>query len=761
MPEDRAQRWAQELYGISGHLKPLVSYHDINFQLEQENGQKFIMKLAASHTPWELLEAQDKILRHLLEFSNQAHKFPKPIPSLSGENLQKVAYGGHHRCLRLLSYLEGKFLNEVEHSPQLMDNLGMLLGSTDLCLSELNIPAISANRTPWDLQHVLLCHPKLDAIVDPHYRRLAYYFLQQFEYQVIPRQHELRQSIIHGDANDQNILVKDKEICGLIDFGDACHTYLINELAIALPYVMMHKASPLEIAGQVVKGYHQQLPLHPQELEVLYYLINARLSLSLIMSSWGIKADPQNQYLVLHQQPVKDLMDTMLALNPLEFENKMKSVCDLPVKISTSASEMLTARQKHINSNLSISYRNPLRIYKGAMQYLYERDGRTLLDGVNNICHVGHCHPRVVEAAGRQASQLNTNTRYLYSQLNDYAARLCETLPEPLSVVFFVNSGSEANDLALRMARTHRRAQDVVVLGGAYHGNSTATIEVSPYKYNSQGGPGRPSFIHEAAMPDLFRGKHRSAELYLNDFKSLLQNLSQRNIDLAAFIAESVLSCGGQIVLPHGYLQEVYQMVRDAGGLCIADEVQVGFGRVGSHFWAFQTQQVIPDIVTMGKPMGNGHPLAAVVTTPEIASSFDTGMEYFNSFGGNPVSCEIGMAVLDILEEEQLSPHALTLGEKLLGGWKQLQKDFPEIGEVRGLGLFLGIELIKPGSRPQPNAPLATRLVEAMLGHSILLSTDGRDHNVIKFKPPMVFTDDNAQYLLESFQTSLTQIARS
>jgi 4-aminobutyrate aminotransferase-like enzyme len=354
---------------------------------------------------------------------------------------------------------------------------------------------------------------------------------------------------------------------------------------------------------------------------------------------------------------------------------------------------------------------------------------------------------------------LNTNTRYLHDNIIRYAERLTATLPDPLNVCFFVNSGSEANDLALRLARNFTGRQDTIVVDGAYHGNLSSLIEISPYKFDGPGGKGEPAYTHTAVMPDSYRGPHKGVQSgpeYAAHVRQIIENLQQQGRQPGVFIAESVLGCGGQIVLPDGYLVESFRLIRAAGGVCIVDEVQVGFGRVGSHFWGFETQGVVPDIVTMGKPIGNGHPLAAVVTTAEIAQAFHNGMEYFSTFGGNPVSCAVGLAVLDVIEQEQLQQNALRVGEHLKAGLAGLMARYPIIGDVRGLGLFLGIELVRDRKTLEPAAEEASAIVEQMKQRGILLSTDGPLHNVIKIKPPIVFTEGDADFLVAALDQVLS-----
>lgn len=414
-----------------------------------------------------------------------------------------------------------------------------------------------------------------------------------------------------------------------------------------------------------------------------------------------------------------------------------------------SADHIQEARRDHLGPSLSLSYDRPLHIVRGFMQHLYDAEGRAYLDAVNNVPHVGHSHPTVVEAGRRQMGTLSTNTRYLHENIVTYAERLAATMPDPLSVVYFVNSGSEANDLALRMARAHTGARQTIVLDGAYHGNLSGLIDISPYKHDEPGGSGAPPTTQVALMPDPYRGRYKGPESGVK-YAAHIRAAARTAMDtggLSAFIAEPVLGCGGQIVLPESYLSVAFEHARAAGGVCIVDEVQVGLGRVGSHFWGFQTQGVVPDIVTIGKPVGNGYPLGAVVTTPEIAASFANEMEYFNTFGGNPVSCAIGMAVLDVIEQEGLQQHALTVGNHLLELLDGLKTQHQIVGDVRGMGLFIGVELVRDRDSLEPADVEASYIVNRMCERGILMSTDGPLRNVLKIKPPLVFDKDDAEQL--------------
>ena len=422
-----------------------------------------------------------------------------------------------------------------------------------------------------------------------------------------------------------------------------------------------------------------------------------------------------------------------------------------------SEQEILERRRRHIGANLSISYRTPLHIVRGYRQYLYDETGRRYLDAVNNVPHVGHSHPVVVRAAKRQMPILNTNTRYLHRSLGEYASRLAATMPDPLEVCFFVNSGSEANDLALRLAYAYTHRRHIIVLDGAYHGHLSSLIDISPYKFKGPGGEGAPGHVHIASMPDTFRGPFRNDDAADRYASEVQQIVDDHTGEIAAFISESMLGCGGQVELPPGYLKSVYTIVREAGGVCIADEVQVGFGRLGTHLWGFETQDAVPDIVVLGKPMGNGHPLAGVVTTPAIAEAFNNGMEFFSTFGGNPVSTAVGMAVLDVINDEHLQENALTTGNWLRQALSELQQEFPIIGDVRGRGLFLGVELVCDPKSREPAAEEASYVANRLAELGVLISTDGPDHNVLKIKPPIVFDLHDARELVEKLRIVLKE----
>ncbi len=428
-----------------------------------------------------------------------------------------------------------------------------------------------------------------------------------------------------------------------------------------------------------------------------------------------------------------------------------------------SPSETLASRRARIGGNLSVAYREPVKVVRGWKQYLFDDEGRRYIDAYNNVPHVGHCHPGVVEAAARQMRILNTNTRYLNDLLEEYAERLLATLPPSLEVCYFVNSASEANELALRLTRAYTSARDMIVLEAAYHGNTTGLIDLSPYKHAGPGGSGAPDWVHAAPLADVYRGPFKANDpnagvKYAAQVGDVVQRIEAAGRRVAGFIAETCPSVGGQLVFPPGYLANVYEYVRKAGGVCIADEVQTGLGRMGTSFWAFEDQHVVPDVVVMGKPLGNGHPIGAVATTREIARAFDNGMEFFSTFGGNTVSCAVGIAVLDVMRDEGLQEHARVVGERMLARLRPFVDRYEMVGDVRGSGLFLGVELVRNRGTLEPAGSEAGYVANRMRERRVLLGTDGPFHNVVKIRPPMPFDERDADELVEGFEAVIQEL---
>jgi ethanolamine-phosphate phospho-lyase len=424
------------------------------------------------------------------------------------------------------------------------------------------------------------------------------------------------------------------------------------------------------------------------------------------------------------------------------------------MKKTIEISQMLSFRKKHLNPMMSVSYTpSPIYIQKSEGQYLFDQNNKRLLDCINNVSHIGHCNTEFVDRVSRQLVILNTNSRFLYDVLNNATEKLLSLLPPELCVVTWANSGSEANDLAIQMARIHTGNESIVCLQGAYHGHTELTMRISPYKWGD--GHKKTKDVVIAQSPCTYRGayykKENSSQLYAFDLKKQLKNKPQ----VAAFIAESMQSCGGQVVPKKDYFREIYQVIHEKEGICIADEVQTGMGRLGNHFWAFEYYGIIPDIVTVGKALGNGVPVSAVICRQEVADSFARrGIEYFNTFGANPMACTAAEAVIDIIRNQKLQENAVEVGEYLNGKLKELLR-FEQVGDVRGMGFFQGIDIVKSKKTRTPDSEMALKIRQEVRARGVLISVDGLHANVLKFKPPMVFSKENADTLIETLTTVL------
>lgn len=413
------------------------------------------------------------------------------------------------------------------------------------------------------------------------------------------------------------------------------------------------------------------------------------------------------------------------------------------------AATLLERRRRLLGPAYSLFYEEPVHVVRGEGVWLYDADGRRYLDMYNNVPHVGHCHPAVTEAIARQSRILNTHTRYLHEKVLDYAERLTATLPDGLDVAMFSCTGTEANELALRIARTVTGGQGVIVSAFSYHGNSQAIAEISG---EYQTPETLPPYVVTVPAPDVYRGRYRDGDAagrYAEHVAEALATLEARKIRPAALVLDTIISSDGVVAVPSGYLSRAAALVREAGGLFIADEVQPGFGRTGTHFWGFAKDGVVPDIVTMGKPIGNGHPLAATVTRSAIVDEFARHGRYFNTFGGNPVSAAAGLAVLDVLEKEGLQDNALAVGNYLSSGLGKLADRCERIGDIRGSGLFLAVELVEDRRQRTPATAYADALVEDLRQAGVLCHTIGPDENILKLRPPMVLSRENADLFLD------------
>ena len=509
-----AARLARELYGLDSTASPLPSERDQNFLLVTTAGDRFVLKIANATEALEMLDAQNAAMEHVSALG----LCPRVVSTTDGLWVVR-APSGHF--VRLLSWLPGTPLGTCETRPDsLLEDLGGRLGQLSAAMADFDHPAIH-REFYWDLSRGFeIIHEHAPLIADPSLRGFVRRTSGYIKSRDGRRLATLRRTAIHGDANDFNVLVVETpngapRVSGLIDFGDMVHSYTVAELAIAIAYAVLDRPDPLGAASAIVRGYHASHPLTPDEISVLFGLVQLRLCVSVCVAAYQQRQRPDDEYLSISQAPIQRTLPVLAAIHPDTAEEAFRAACGTAVstddKLEPKAAT-LSQRQRRLGPNLSLAYTDPVKLTRGWMQYLFDDSGAQYLDAYNNVPHVGHSHPRVVQATVDQMRALNTNTRYLHDTIGHFAERLCATLPESLSVCYFVNSGSEANELALRLARAHTGARDVIVLDAAYHGNTTTLIEISPYKFNGPGGGGAPEWVHVAPIRDDYRGEHKRGD---------------------------------------------------------------------------------------------------------------------------------------------------------------------------------------------------------------------------------------------------------
>ncbi len=763
---DTAHAFVQKTFGLTGDLYPLASERDQNFRLSTDDGETFVLKISNAGESPTVLDFQVKALEHI---ARQAPHLPVPhiVRGADGEALQRLDTPDGECLVRLVSYLAGAPVETVPSTPALRQNMARMLAELGLHLRGFFHPS-ARHPLLWNVGEAASVSMLARHIAEPARRSLAEANLERHARSYASLLPGLRAQVIHNDCNPDNVLVTvadPTDVCGIIDFGDMVHAPLVNDLAVAIAYQVVGLRDPVTTACEMLAAYHGVYPLEAAEVDILFELVQLRLTMSVCICNWRALDHADNvAYILGSHERYWQTLEILDTLDARAVSDAFRHVTGFPASDAGSWTEEAEAhlqrrRQALLGPSLRLSYDRPLHLVRGEGVWLYDAGGRPYLDAYNNVACVGHSHPVVAGALAAQARRLNTNTRYLHAHIIDYAERLAELFPGDLSVAFFVCTGSEANDLAWQIACAASGGSGAIVTEHAYHGNTTAVAQLSPEEL----GPGCPEdWVVTVPAPDAYRSIEASAnpatagEHFAAYLDTAIDTLDARGHRVAGFFVDTIYTSDGIHIAPPGYLAAAWRKVRAAGGLCIADEVQAGFGRTGQHLWGFEQQGVLPDIVTLGKPMGNGHPLAAVITTPAIAAAFAAGRYYFNTFGGNPVSCAAGLAVLDVLERERLQDNAREVGLHLGALLGRLKSAHAMIGDVRGSGLFHGVELVLDRENRAPASDLAREVVNDMRRNGVLIGRTGRRENVLKIRPPLVFSRENAEKLAEALDEVLS-----
>jgi ethanolamine-phosphate phospho-lyase len=727
--------------------KPLAGYGSINYKVTLVNNEHYLVKIYKAEEK-KLIREEERIIA-VLQSKVHFH-LPQTLPIPIAANLPEDLY------IRVSTFIEGTALTKETATDQLLAELAFAAADMLHHLQHIESDIIKAHEHDWNLRDALRNKPKADCISNPADKKIVQHFFSLFEKAYVSKFSSLRKTVLHGDLNEANIIIHNNQLNGLIDFGDISFAPAVCEPAILLTYIMMMFPDEcFEKAGILIKHFQQRFPLTAEEIEILPLLIATRLCVSVCNSAAAKAKSTDTDYILISEQDAWHLLRHWISLNPIFIVNQFKQSAGLPVSI-TDSDNIFERRMRTASPGLSLSYHQPIHMSAALFQYMYDAQGGSYLDAYNNIPHVGHSHPAIVEAATKQLQLLNTNTRYLYNSYVDYTEKLLSLFPASLNKALLVNSGSEASDLATRIARTITGKQGMAVLEWSYHGNTQNGINISSYKFDRKGGKGAADWILRLPLPKAYQGRYTSAEAYFKEAKALIEDFENKGGQLAGFIAEPISGCGGQVPLMEGYLALLVPYIRQKGILVIIDEVQTGFGRLGEWFWGFEMHGIIPDMVVLGKPIANGHPMGGVITTEAITDAFNNGMEFFSSFGGNPVSCEIGNAVIQTIQLEGLQQNAFETGRYWIQQLNSLKNQFPLLGDVRGAGLFIGVECITADGKE--NTLLAQQIKNGLKDAYILASTDGPLDNTLKMKPALCFTQKNVDRFIDKMSGVLTKL---
>jgi 4-aminobutyrate aminotransferase-like enzyme/Ser/Thr protein kinase RdoA (MazF antagonist) len=761
---EEIQEVLQRHYGLNAPVSLLPSERDQNVLVAGHRGQR-VLKIANEHEPAAQSDLQVAVLRYL---AVKAPHLPVPrvVRSTDGATIVEIIRrdGSRHRAW-MVTFLPGTPARATLGKPLLPRVLGCCLAELDVALQGFSHPA--ARRVlGWNISLLPSFVALLEHVRDPVRRTLVETAFARVVPVVQQRLFGLRAQAVHNDLNPSNVLLAEgpsPQVTGILDFGDVVHAALVANVAIGAAYQAQDAHDPLAGVAAFVAGYESVTPLLATERAVLVDLVMARLVSVVLLTHWRASRFPANRdYLLRNVEPAWSLLNALSTVPvALATERVFASQAAHPRRDAVGLAPAMMARRSHLlGAAYRLFYNEPLQLVRGEGAYLYDPHGKRYLDLYNNVAHVGHCHQRVVAAIARQAAVLNTHTRYLHEMVLQYAQRLTATFPRPLSQLMLTCTGSEANELALRVARAATGARGVIVSSYAYHGNTTQLAEMSAGYYPT--AEGRGPTVRTIVAPDRYFDtaplENRKPTDFLASIAEALDSLQQAGMGVAAFMVDPHFTSDGILAPAPPYLAEAVELVRAAGGLFISDEVQAGFGRLGTHFWAFDAHGVVPDLVTLGKPMANGHPVGGVVARPDLLTAFAQTSRYFNTYGGNPVSCAAALATLDVIEEEGLQENAQQVGGYLVDRLRSLAASHPLIGDIRGSGLFIGVELVRERETRAPATEETLRVVNELRARGMLTSHIGPRGNVLKIRPPLILATEQVDEFVTTLDAVLQEI---
>jgi 4-aminobutyrate aminotransferase-like enzyme len=749
-------RILREGFGVeSPSLTPLDGERDQNLRVDTPGGQRFLFKISNPADGLAVVGLQTAALRHI-EQVDPGLPVMRALPTAAGEPWVEVpGPDGRSYPARLFTFLPGKVTPNTTLTTQAIWSFGQTAARLGRALRGFFHPAADYGIL-WDITRAPELRPLLTHLGDGARKAQVTRVLDRFETRVAPVLPGLRAQVIHNDMSLYNVLLDDDlRVSGIVDFGDMTHAALVCDLAVSVADVLHGRADAIEAAEAMIGGYVSVTPLEDEEAGLLADLVATRLATEVTVTAWRVGLYPDNAAYAAGGEPgARAFLDAIEAEGIDAVGRRFREACrGLPYR--QSATPGLLERRRRALPRSPLFYEHPVHLVRGEGVWMFDPDGRRYLDCYNNVPVVGHGHPRVVRAVAEQQRLLATHSRYLHEAIVELAERLKATLPPPLDAVLVVNSGSEANDLAWRIARAATGRAGAVVTAYAYHGMTEATHALSPEEW-AKGE--QPAHVATVPAPNGYRGPYRRdedgwAERYAAHIDDAARALGGHGF--AAIYLDPAFTADGILVPPPAYLAEVARRARALGGVLIADEVQAGHGRYGTGLWSFQPSGIEPDMVVMGKPMGNGFPVAALVVRSGVLDAVPEEVELFSTFGGNPVACAAALAVLAVIEDEALVANAAETGAYLRRGLAELAGRHLLIGDVRGEGLLFGVELADETRAPA--AGHARRVTEAMRDRGVLISATGPAGNVLKIRPPLVFQREHADLLLQTLDDALSE----
>ncbi|MDD9981901.1 MAG: aminotransferase class III-fold pyridoxal phosphate-dependent enzyme [Gammaproteobacteria bacterium] len=761
---------ARQHFNVRGEPHPLGGERDQNLRMLDEHGAPVVVKLSGIDEGRDALALQTAALRHIARVDPDLN-VPRVVISNRGEDVVPIGTDkriGHY--LRVLTWLPGESVESLGIDSVDAGQVGGFVSRLGRSLAGFSHPS-SHQETAWNLTTADRLSEHTHCFSDSERHKLVEVAFDIFLRHGLARLGAVRAQVVHNDTGPANLLADSTNpggIGGVFDFGDMTHGPRIVDPVISAVKIAQGRPAPVDICARLFGGYSAHSTLDVEEVELLFPAMMGRIALTTTIQAWReVNRPTQAHLLACHMDALFRDLETYLTEGKDRVTDRFSDAAGVPCGAGRNvippprerdAGKLLERRRKVLGPALHLTYERPLHAVRGDGVWIYDENGQPHLDAYNNVPHVGHAHPRIADAISRQSRLINTNTRYLHDEVVEYAERLTARCPDSLEVCVFVNSGSEATDVAWRIAREWNGHEGVLVMEDAYHGCTHATAELSPLRWPTDSGP---PHVRCLAAPDTYRGRWPAeapdaAARFAEDADRKIADLNAAGFKLAALVVDTAFCTNGMPDVPEGYLATVAERVRAAGGLVIADEVQYGFGRPGDRFWGFELHGLVPDLVVLGKPAANGMPLGAVVTRSDVLQRFRDRHHLFSTFGGNPVVTAAAMAVMDVIDDEDLQTNARETGAHLRRGLEALMREHDVIGRVSGQGLFCIVDVVEGRETKRPHPALAARIQNTLREERVLVGLEGRHDNFLKIRPPMPFGPNHADLLHQAMERALT-----